>query len=134
MSAKKKEDTHIATGRRKTSTARVRIVSGAGSFTVNGREVNEYFPTSQLRKTVAGPLAEVEMSDSIDVIVNVCGGGCAGQAGAVRHGIARALEKMDPELRKTLKKAGHLRRDPRKKERKKPGQPGARKRFQFSKR
>lgn len=134
MSAKKKEDTHIATGRRKTSTARVRIIAGAGSVTVNGREVNDYFPTSQLRKTVAGPLAEVEMSDSIDVIVNVCGGGCAGQAGAVRHGIARAIEKMDPELRKTLKKAGHLRRDPRKKERKKPGQPGARKRFQFSKR
>lgn len=134
MSAKKKEDTHIATGRRKTSTARVRLIAGAGSFTVNGREVNEYFPTSQLRKTVAGPLAEVEMSDSIDLIVNVCGGGCSGQAGAVRHGIARALEKMDPELRKTLKKAGHLRRDPRKKERKKPGQPGARKRFQFSKR
>ena len=134
MSAKKKEDTHIATGRRKTSTARVRLVAGAGNFTVNGREVNDYFPTSQLRKTVAGPLAEVELSDSIDLIVNVCGGGCAGQAGAVRHGIARALEKMDPELRKTLKKAGHLRRDPRKKERKKPGQPGARKRFQFSKR
>ena len=134
MSAKKKEDTHIATGRRKTSTARVRLIAGAGSFTVNGREVNEYFPTSQLRKTVAGPLAEVEMSDSIDLIVNVSGGGCSGQAGAVRHGIARALEKMDPELRKTLKKAGHLRRDPRKKERKKPGQPGARKRFQFSKR
>jgi small subunit ribosomal protein S9 len=135
MSAKKKEeDTHTATGRRKTSTARVRLNVGAGSFTVNGREVNEYFPTSQLRKTVAGPLAEVEMSDSIDLIVNVSGGGCSGQAGAVRHGIARALEKMDPELRKTLKKAGHLRRDPRKKERKKPGQPGARKRFQFSKR
>jgi len=134
MSAKKKEDTHIATGRRKTSTARIRLVAGEGSFTVNGREVNDYFPTSQLRKTVAGPLAEVEMSDSIDIIVNVCGGGCSGQAGAVRHGIARALEKMDSELRKTLKKAGHLRRDPRKKERKKPGQPGARKRFQFSKR
>ena len=134
MSAKKKEHTHIATGRRKTSTARVRLIAGAGSFTVNGREVNDYFPTSQLRKTVAGPLAEVEMSDSIDIIVNVCGGGCSGQAGAVRHGIARALEKMDSELRKTLKKAGHLRRDPRKKERKKPGQPGARKRFQFSKR
>ncbi|MBC8349613.1 MAG: 30S ribosomal protein S9 [Verrucomicrobia bacterium] len=134
MSPKKKEDTHIATGRRKTSTARIRLIAGAGSFTVNGREVNEYFPTSQLRKTVAGPLAEVEMSDSIDLIVNVSGGGCSGQAGAVRHGIARALEKMDPELRKTLKKAGHLRRDPRKKERKKPGQPGARKRFQFSKR
>ena len=134
MSAKKKEDTHTATGRRKTSTARVRLIPGAGNFSVNGREVNEYFPTSQLRKTVAGPLAEVEMSDSIDLIVNVCGGGCSGQAGAVRHGIARALEKMDPELRKTLKKAGHLRRDPRKKERKTPGQPGARKRFQFSKR
>ena len=134
MSAKKQEDTHIATGRRKTSTARVRLNAGGGSFIVNGREVNDYFPTSQLRKIVAGPLAEVEMSDSIDLIVNVCGGGCSGQAGAVRLGIARALEKMDSELRKTLKKAGHLRRDPRKKERKKPGQPGARKRFQFSKR
>ena len=134
MSAKKQEETHIATGRRKTSTARVRLNAGGGNFIVNGREVNDYFPTSQLRKIVAGPLAEVEMSDSIDVIVNVCGGGCSGQAGAVRLGIARALEKMDSELRKTLKKAGHLRRDPRKKERKKPGQPGARKRFQFSKR
>ena len=134
MSAKKREETHIATGRRKTSTARVRLNAGGGSFIVNGREVNDYFPTSQLRKIVAGPLAEVEMSESIDLIVNVCGGGCTGQAGAVRLGIARALEKMDSELRKTLKKAGHLRRDPRKKERKKPGQPGARKRFQFSKR
>ncbi len=134
MSAKKQEETHIATGRRKTSTARVRLNAGGGNFIVNGREVNDYFPTSQLRKIVAGPLAEVEMSDSIDLIVNVCGGGCTGQAGAVRLGIARALEKMDSELRKTLKKAGHLRRDPRKKERKKPGQPGARKRFQFSKR
>ncbi len=134
MSAKKQEETHIATGRRKTSTARVRLNAGGGNFIVNGREVNDYFPTSQLRKIVAGPLAEIEMSDSVDVIVNVCGGGCSGQAGAVRLGIARALEKMDSELRKTLKKAGHLRRDPRKKERKKPGQPGARKRFQFSKR
>jgi small subunit ribosomal protein S9 len=134
MSAKKKEEINIATGRRKTSTARIRLNSGEGNFIVNGREVNEYFPTPQLRKTVTGPLNEVEMSDSLDVVVNVCGGGCSGQAGAVRHGIARALEKMDPELRKTLKKAGHLRRDPRKKERKKPGQPGARKRFQFSKR
>ena len=121
MSAKKKEDTHIATGRRKTSTARVRLVAGAGSFTVNGREVNEYFPTSQLRKTVAGPLAEVEMADSIDIIVNVSGGGCSGQAGAVRHGIARALEKMDPELRKTLKKAGHLRTRPSQKRAKETG-------------
>ena len=134
MSAKKQEETHIATGRRKTSTARVRLNAGGGNFIVNGREVNDYYPTSQLRKIVAGPLAEVEMSESIDLIVNVCGGGCTGQAGAVRLGIARALEKMDSELRKTLKKAGHLRRDPRKKERKKPGQPGARKRFQFSKR
>ena len=134
MSAKKQEETNIATGRRKTSTARVRLNAGGGNFIVNGREVNDYFPTSQLRKIVAGPLAEVEMSESIDLIVNVCGGGCTGQAGAVRLGIARALEKMDSELRKTLKKAGHLRRDPRKKERKKPGQPGARKRFQFSKR
>ena len=96
MSAKKQEETHIATGRRKTSTARVRLNAGGGNFIVNGREVNDYFPTSQLRKIVAGPLAEVEMSESIDLIVNVCGGGCTGQAGAVRLGIARALEKWIP--------------------------------------
>ncbi len=134
MSAKKKEDVFLATGRRKTSSARVRIVSGTGQFTINDREADEYCSTEQLRKTVTSPLEEVELTDKVDVSVNVSGGGVAGQAGAVRHGIARALEKMDPELRKTLKKAGHLRRDPRKKERKKTGQPGARKRFQFSKR
>lgn len=134
MSAKKKEDIFLATGRRKTSSARVRIKSGSGQFTINDREADEYCATEQLRKTVTSPLEEVELADKVDVSVNVRGGGVAGQAGAVRHGIARALEKMDPELRKTLKKAGHLRRDPRKKERKKTGQPGARKRFQFSKR
>ena len=124
MSAKKAEEVYIATGRRKTSTARVRITPGTGLFLINGREANDYCPTDQLRKTVTSPLEEVEMSDKVDVTVNVCGGGCSGQAGAVRHGISRV----------PLKKAGHMRRDPRKKERKKTGQPGARKRFQFSKR
>ena len=134
MSAKKAEDIYIATGRRKTSTARVRITPGTGLLLINGREANDYCPTEQHLKTVISPLEEVEMSDKVDVTVNVRGGGCSGQAGAVRHGISRALERMDPELRSPLKKAGHMRRDPRKKERKKTGQPGARKRFQFSKR
>ena len=134
MSAKKAEEVYIATGRRKTSTARVRITPGAGKFLINGREANDYCPTEQHLKTVNAPLEEVDMTGKIDVFVNVRGGGCSGQAGAVRHGISRALEKMDPELRGPLKKAGHMRRDPRKKERKKTGQPGARKRFQFSKR
>jgi small subunit ribosomal protein S9 len=134
MSPKKKEEVYLATGRRKTSSARVRIQTGSGQFLINGREVNDYCSTEQHRRTVKSPLEEVDMTETVDVTASVAGGGSSGQAGAVRHGIARALEKMDPELRKVLKKAGHLRRDPRKKERKKTGQPGARKRFQFSKR
>ena len=99
MSAKKYEDVFLATGRRKTSSARVRIVSGTGQFTINDREADEYCATEQLRKTVTSPLEEVELTDKVDVSVNVSGGGVAGQAGAVRHAIARALQKMDPELR-----------------------------------
>ncbi len=124
----------IGTGRRKTSTARVRLIEGSGKLTVNGREFDAYFSHDNFSKQAYAPLLTVELRDKIDVSANVSGGGVAGQAGAVAHGIARALEKLNPELRASLKKAGHLTRDPREKERKKPGQPGARKRFQFSKR
>lgn len=134
MSAKTATTEYIATGRRKTSTARVRIKEGTGTFTINNRPHTDYCKTEQQRKMVISPLTTAEKSGAIDVDVNVTGGGGSGQAGAIRHGLSRALEKMDSELRSPLKKAGHLRRDPRKKERKKTGQPGARKRFQFSKR
>ncbi|MFH1497728.1 MAG: 30S ribosomal protein S9 [Verrucomicrobiota bacterium] len=123
-----------ATGRRKTSTARVRIVEGSGKFTANGREFEDYFSHENFAKLATKPLVTVELSDKFDVVANVNGGGVAGQAGAVAHGIARALLKFNAELRAPLKAAGHLTRDPRMKERKKPGQPGARARFQFSKR
>ena len=122
------------TGRRKTSTARVRVTEGSGKLTVNGREFEDYFSHENFAKQAYAPLLTVQLRDKIDVTANVSGGGVAGQAGAVAHGIARALQKMNPELRVPLKKAGHLERDDRMKERKKPGQPGARKRFQFSKR
>jgi len=122
------------TGRRKTSTARVRISDGTGKLTVNGREFDTYFSHDNFAKQAYAPLLTVDLREKIDVTANVTGGGVAGQAGAVAHGIARALQKMNAELRPALKKAGHIRRDPRKKERKKAGQPGARKRFQFSKR
>ncbi len=122
------------TGRRKTSTARVRLSEGTGKLTVNGRAFDAYFSHENFSKQAYAPLLTVELRDKIDVSVNVVGGGVAGQAGAVAHGIARALQKLNPELRPALKKAGHITRDPREKERKKPGQPGARKRFQFSKR
>jgi len=122
------------TGRRKTSTARIRIVEGTGKLMVNDREFEEYFSHENFAKQAYAPLLTVEMRDKIDVVANVAGGGVAGQAGAVAHGIARALQKLNAELRPALKKAGHIKRDPREKERKKPGQPGARKRFQFSKR
>ncbi len=125
---------HLGTGRRKTSTARVRITEGSGKLTVNGRSFDDYFSHDNFAKQAYAPLLTVEMREKIDVTANVAGGGVAGQAGAVAHGIARALQKLNAELRSKLKKAGHLRRDPREKERKKAGQPGARKRFQFSKR
>jgi len=126
--------TNYGTGRRKTSTARVRITEGSGKLTVNGRTFEDYFSHDNFAKQAYAPLLTVEMREKIDVTANVAGGGVAGQAGAVAHGIARALQKLNAELRPKLKKAGHLRRDPREKERKKAGQPGARKRFQFSKR
>ena len=124
----------IATGRRKTATARIRITEGTGKLIANGRTFDDYFSHENFAKQAYIPLLTVELKDKIDVTANVTGGGVAGQAGAVAHGIARALQRMNPELRPALKKAGHLMRDPREKERKKPGQPGARKRFQFSKR
>lgn len=125
---------HLGTGRRKTSTARVRLFEGTGKLVVNDREFEKYFSHENFAKQAYAPLLAVQMRDKVDVIALVAGGGVTGQAGAVAHGIARALQKLNPELRTVLKKAGHLRRDPREKERKKPGQPGARKRYQFSKR
>lgn len=122
------------TGRRKTSTARIRISEGTGKLLVNKREFEDYFSHENFAKQAYAPLLTVELREKIDVVANVAGGGVSGQAGAVAHGIARALQKLNPELRAALKKAGHIKRDPRQKERKKPGQPGARKRFQFSKR
>lgn len=124
----------IGTGRRKTSTARVRLVSGSGKLTANDRDFDAYFKHDNFARRAAAPLSTVDVKDKFDVVVNVAGGGISSQAGAVAHGIARALLKFNAELRVALKKAGHLTRDPREKERKKAGQPGARKRFQFSKR
>ena len=124
----------LGTGRRKTSVARVRIASGSGKITINGRAFDNYFPMETLRATVSGPLTITGTSDKIDVRVNVTGGGPNGQAGAVRHGISRALLQFDANLRPALKAEGFLTRDSRAKERKKYGQPCARKRFQFSKR
>lgn len=125
---------YLGTGRRKTSTARVRLVAGSGKLTANDRDFDAYFKHDNFVRRAAAPLNTADAKDKFDVIVNVAGGGASSQAGAVAHGIARALLKFNAELRVTLKKAGHLTRDPREKERKKAGQPGARKRFQFSKR
>jgi small subunit ribosomal protein S9 len=124
----------LGTGRRKTSIARVRLSSGSGKVTVNGRAFESYFPTDSLRMVVQQPLTLTGTADKFDIRVNVTGGGPTGQAGAVRHGIARALLLADANFRPSLKAEGLLTRDPRMKERKKYGQPGARKRFQFSKR
>ncbi len=122
------------TGRRKTSVARVRLVPGSGKVLVNKREFDDYFPLISLREYILNPLQVTETEGKYDLLVKVTGGGINGQAGAVRHGIARALLSLDENLRKVLKPHGMLTRDARMKERKKPGQPGARKRFQFSKR
>ncbi len=122
------------TGRRKTSTARVRLLKGTGKIEVNGREFNEYFPLEITRRMIVEPLTLTNTSGSYDIFVNVRGGGISGQAGAVRHGISRALLDVDKDMRTALKKAGFLTRDSRMVERKKPGQPKARKKFQFSKR
>ena len=124
----------LGTGRRKTSVARVRLAVGAGKITVNGRAFETYFPLESLRLQASQPLTLTQMGNRYDVRVNVSGGGPSGQAGAIRHGIARALVTADPNLRPMLRADGLLTRDPRMRERKKYGQPGARKRFQFSKR
>ncbi len=125
---------YYGTGRRKTSTARVYIRPGTGEITVNRRPFENYFPNEALRMIIRQPLSVTETLGKFDIKVNVDGGGSAGQAGAVRHGITRALMEFNADLRPTLKKAGLVTRDPRQKERKKYGQKGARKRFQFSKR
>jgi small subunit ribosomal protein S9 len=122
------------TGRRKSSVARVYISPGSGQFLVNGRPLDEYFSRDVHRTQSAQPLQVSELEGKIDVKVRVDGGGHSGQSGAIRHGLSRALMKLDPELRAALKKAGYLTRDARVKERKKYGQPGARKNYQFSKR
>jgi small subunit ribosomal protein S9 len=123
-----------AVGRRKEAIARVRLVPGTGQRTVNGRALEAYFPRSTVVKTILEPLEVTSTADRYDLHANVTGGGITGQAGAVRLGIARALIRLDENFRKPLKQAGLLTRDPRAKERKKYGQKGARKRFQFSKR
>ena len=130
----KKIEQYLGTGRRKRSIARVFLRPGSGKITVNGRAFENYFPTEAGRVPVHQALRTVEMQDRFDVLVLANGGGVAGQAGAIRLGIARALVEFNAELRGALKKAGLLTRDPRQHERKKYGQKGARKRFQFSKR
>ena len=122
------------TGRRKESTARVWIMAGDGQIKINDRPFDEYFPRESWRVMMQQPLDLVEQRGKLNIMVNVKGGGLSGQAGAVRHGLTRALMVMNPEYRGPLKKAGFVTRDPRTVERKKYGQPGARKRFQFSKR
>jgi len=125
---------YLGTGRRKTSVARVRLAPGSGKFVVNGRAMEAYFVVDSQRLLVMQPFVATESGSKFDVRVNVTGGGTTGQAGAVRHGIARALLEADISLRPTLKSHGYLTRDSRMRERKKYGQPGARKRFQYSKR
>ena len=125
---------YYGTGRRKTSVARVRLVPGAGKVTINGRDMEEYFGLKTLELIVRQPLVLTEMVDKYDVLASVSGGGASGQAGAIRHGISRALLELDGELRPALKKAGFLTRDSREKERRKYGLKKARKASQYSKR
>jgi small subunit ribosomal protein S9 len=125
---------YLGTGRRKEAVARVFLRPGKGDFSVNGRTFESYFPTEAARASVRQPLLATETADKFDVMILIDGGGISGQAGAARHGIARALCEFNLELRPRLKKLGFLTRDPRSHERKKYGQKGARKRFQFSKR
>lgn len=125
---------YYGTGRRKTSTARVFLRPGKGDIVVNRRKFDDYFPNETLRMIIRQPLRLTDTVSKFDIFVNVSGGGTSGQAGAVRHGITRALLEYNADFRTTLKKAGLITRDPRRKERKKYGQKGARKRFQFSKR
>ncbi len=128
------QEFNYGTGRRKTAVSRTRIYPGTGQITVNGRTIEDYFPRPSLQQIVRQPLVLTNNQDKFDIKISVCGGGVAGQAAAVRHGIARALIDLDVELRPSLKRAGYLTRDARKKERKKYGLRGARARFQYSKR
>jgi len=132
--AETKAPEFLGTGRRKTAVARVRLTTGSGKIIVNGRAFETYFPTDALRMQAALPMTITGNTEKFDARINVSGGGPNGQAGAVRHGIARALLVVDASLRPALKAEGVLTRDPRMRERKKYGQPGARKRFQYSKR
>jgi small subunit ribosomal protein S9 len=125
---------YYGTGRRKTAAARVFMRPGAGEITVNGRAFDDFFPNDIHKMVIRQPLQLTETVDKFDIVVTVAGGGASGQAGAIRHGISRALLEFNGELRERLKTAGLLTRDPRKRERKKYGQKGARARFQFSKR
>ena len=130
----KKNEIWNATGRRKSSVARVLMSVGKGSFTINRRNIEDYFGRQSLKIMLEQPLSILDIKGRYDIIVNVNGGGLSGQAGAIRLGIARCLEKINPDHRSSLKEAGMLTRDSREVERKKYGQPGARKKFQFSKR
>jgi small subunit ribosomal protein S9 len=132
--AETKTPEYLGTGRRKTAVARVRLATGSGKIVVNGRPFENYFPVETLRATASQPLTVTGTAGKLDARITVAGGGPNGQAGAVRHGIARALLQFDANLRSTLKADGLLTRDSRMKERKKYGQPGARKRYQYSKR
>jgi small subunit ribosomal protein S9 len=134
MAASNQVQEFMATGRRKTSVARVRLMHGVGKRQINGEDMEVYFPTAALRSYIEQPLAAVQAAKQYDVVAKIRGGGKVGQAGALRHGIARALVDADDAQKQALKDGGFLTRDSRMKERKKPGQPGARKRFQFSKR
>jgi small subunit ribosomal protein S9 len=125
---------YLGTGRRKRSVARIFLRPGKGDITVNGKQFETYFPTEAVRNTVRQPLLATETADKFDILILADGGGVSGQAGAAKLGVARALVEFNAELRGKLKKLGFLTRDPRKHERKKYGQKGARKRFQFSKR
>src|SRR5215208_3274217 len=124
---------NIIVGRRKESVARVRIVPGTGNITINGRSMDEYFGRETSKMILVEPLKLVDQIGKVDVFVRATGGGLSGQAGAIRHGISRALVELNPEYRAVLKKAGFMTRDARAVERKKNGRPGARKQFQFSK-
>jgi small subunit ribosomal protein S9 len=132
--AQARSEAFYATGRRKTAIARVWLTPGSGVIKINKRELENYFGRETSKMVLRQPLEATETVGRYDVYVNVCGGGLAGQAGAIRHGITRALMLINPAFRPVLKKAGYVTRDPRKKERKKYGQRGARARFQFSKR
>jgi len=128
------ENTFYATGKRKNAIARTWMTPGKGDITINGRSLEDYFTVYTAKTIISQPLVLTNTQDKFDIRIKVIGGGIMGQAGAIRHGITRALMEYDAELRTALKKAGFVRRDPREKERKKYGQKGARARFQFSKR